>query len=157
MKVEEIKTFIEELDKCAQQSPEEAWKFFQKNWLQLELSSKEIIRIILATPYLISLFTNDNILESKIYFAAILNMAGKPAMEERMFENEPIAKLRLRKGINLKHMAKIFYKLKTGNFILNSNEDIAESLSRMFDISYDTAYSYLTDASRLENTDDLIS
>jgi len=156
MKVDEITAFIEKLDESAKVNRKEAFDFFEKNWHQLEPFSKKVVTYLLTTPYIAAIFSENNSLEDKIYYAGILSLAEEITKAESEFENEPMQKLALHRDVKIKQIVKIFYKLKTKNHILSTNNQIAEALAAMFDISADTAYSYLTDVSRLENTADLI-
>jgi len=156
MEIDKIKLFIEGLDDAVQESSKNAYEYFQKNWPSLDLKSKEIIRLLLSTHYIVALLSKENTLEDKIYYAGISTIADSSTNQSIEFDEEPFSKLVLNKSINKKELVKIFHKLKSNGTILSTHVEIANAMALIFDISFDTAYTYLTDSSRLENTNDLI-
>lgn len=156
MNTQLIKTFIEELDSAVKESRENGYNYFKQNWKSLDIEAKEIVRLLLMTPYMASIFGPDSNIDDKIYYAAILNLSQKEDPEYSNNDIEPLNKLKLHKDVKKNQIVKIFYDLKVSGKIVGTHEQIADAIAAIFDISYQTAYTYLTDSSRFNKTEDLI-
>jgi len=123
--------------------------YFLEKWKQLEKEDIESIKNPLI--FLCQNEMSNNIFsESYFEYEKVLNY---------LIENDEykpdIKKFNLTNATSDKAIVKIFMKLDDLGIINNTNEEIANLISIVFDINYKTALSYLNNPNQMQKTKDL--
>jgi len=123
--------------------------YFIEKWKELDKEDIESIKNALMSLCQIEI-VNNNFSESYFEYEKVFNY---------LIENEEykpdIKKFNLTNGTSDKAIVKLFMRLKNSGNINNTNEEIANLISHVFDIKYKTALSYLNNPNQMDKTKNL--
>ena len=116
----------------------EGYKYFLQEWNQL---NEEDINSLKGPLYVMCIYEmqQDKFVEPAYFeFQDIANYL----IESKEYKPD-VKKFNISNAAKDNEIVKIFMRLKNLNYITNTNEEIASLISKVFDIEYGTAHSYL--------------
>ena len=150
MNSEEKSNFINKL-RIGITEGEDKLEFFIEKWKEFNDIDKESLSMPLL-EMCIKEMRSDNY-KSKAYFEfqnIVLHI------KENQEYKSDIKMFNLSNAVKANEIVKIFMRLKNNGYIDNTNEDTATLICKIFDIKYETAYSYLKNPEKLDKTRDIL-
>ena len=127
------------------------FNYFIEKWMNLDKEEIESLKTPLLTMCLKEMEIINQLSDSYFEFQKVSNYL----IENGEYKPD-IKKFNLTNGTSDKAIVKLFMKLDDLGFINNTNEEIANLVSQVFDIKYTTALSYLKNPNQMEKTKDLL-
>lgn len=150
MNTEEKSNFINKL-RIDINEGEDKLEFFIKKWKEFNDIDKESLSMPLLEMCIKEMRSDDY--KSKAYFE-FQNIVLY--LRENQEYKSDIKKFNLSNAVKANEIVKIFLELKRRKYIDNTNEDTATLICTIFDIKYETAYSYLKNPEKLDKTRDIL-
>jgi|SRR5450755_592384 len=119
-------------------NPEKAFEFMISEYGKLQETEKDVLRPFIKRHFKKKYKEDKLSMAQQMYFVEIVN-----ALREDKEGSELIATMKLTEKISDKQITKLFYELKTTGYIENTNTQIAQALSAIFNLNYNTVLSYL--------------
>jgi hypothetical protein len=149
MDILKLKTIFEQLVSKIETQPETAFTFLNNEWLNLAYAEKEVLRLFIDRYHDIVFKENKLNLENQLFLTEIFVVLES----EGEFST---GKLFLNANVKDIQIAKLFYELKTNGCLLNTNEEIAGVIAKVFDKKFKTMLSYLNNPEKMTKANPLI-
>jgi hypothetical protein len=144
MDINKLKTIYEQLVSKIESKPETAFPFLNSEWANLTYAEKEVLRLFIDRYHDIVFKENKLNLENQFYLTEIF------VIFEMEIEGEfSTGKLLLSPNIKDIQIAKLFYELKNRSHILNTSEELAGVIAKVFDRKFKTILSYLNNPEKM--------
>jgi hypothetical protein len=127
------------------------FEYFLEKWGELDNEDIESLKTPLLTMCLKEMEIVNQLSDSYFEFQKVSNYL----IENGEYIPE-IKKFNLTNGTSDKAIVKLFMKLDDLGIINNTNEEIANLVSQVFDIKYKTALSYLNNPNQMDKTKDVL-
>jgi hypothetical protein len=146
MDINKLDSFLNEVVTSLPENPETAYDFFKTKYPTFNQDEREIVLGIISA-FAVSLINKQVPLKIQLYAMAIAKLGEKPVIEGE-FADDIFPPIQFGEGVNGNQLTNLFYLLKQNGIIRGSFEQIAEAISIIFPIDFNTAYKDLTEEKR---------
>jgi hypothetical protein len=126
-------------------NPGNVYDNFKAEWSKLNTVEQEVLKPFVGKYHTNVVSGNTISIEKQMYLTEIIVMMNLEYEGQRQH-----IKLNLSSSIKDVQIAKLFYDLKDKGYIENNYEDIATAVSNIFDVKFETMFSYLNNPARFD-------
>jgi hypothetical protein len=151
--------FVEQLNYKMKENSKNGLEFFIKEWPKLNKDDRKNLPFMLGFGVGQILVNSEISTEDRLHWLALYNYADKPIVDGKFVEDiddDIFPRLNLASNINGNQITLVFRDLRDNGVITSSDESIAEAISIIFPIEYNTAYKDLTEKKRLQKVTRLL-